>query len=321
MPASTLRKAANAFLQSSLWLVYPEDALFAVRCPDGQTVYCGAMGGAHVAPSLMAYPGEGGLSSYYALRTLPQDAPAFRLEETLMLQDCLLCAWPAQGEPSLRRHLPYKAPAPVESAEDAAMLRWALHAAQALASRLYAQTQTMTPEMALSSLGLDGGAGFVPMLTVPSGDGQAFAFDQTQVPTDCRFAVESPALDEEAAQALRALPQAPAQTLACELVISPHTVPGTPPSHPVGLLMLDPKEGIVGMPVVDDYPAEHESLVAGLLAYMMENGRPRAIQTQDARTYMLLKNTAGQIGLTLQKVDALPDIDAVKAPFFQRKNA
>lgn len=321
MLKTPLQKAAHAFFESSLWLVYPDDALFAVRCPDGQMVYCGVMGDALVAPTLMAYPGEGGLSSYYALRTLPQDAPAFRLEETLLLQDCLLCTRPEQGEPSLRRHTPYMASAPVESAEDEAMLTCALKAAQALASRLYALMQTISRDRALAQLGRDVPTRTVPMISISLEEGQAVAFGQMQVPEESRFTVDSPMLDDEAAQAMRAAPQSPVQTLACELVISPATVPGTPPSHPVGLLILEPRKGIVGMPVVDDYPAEHEELVAGLLSYIMENGKPHALQTQDARTYMLLKNAAGQIGLNLQKVEALPAIDAVKAPFFRPKDA
>lgn len=315
MPQHPLPEAARLFAKSKLWERYPAGALFAVRYADGDTGYACVTGGPDAPAALMLYAGEQALPAYYMLRTLPAQSPRFRVHETMARQDCALCT--LQGDTAVfRRRRPYRPPVPLTEAQDEAHLYDALQAAGALALHLDALMADLPPEGALCAAGLNPAAHTVPLLTVQANAERPFLFSTLAVPEDLPFTVDSPLLDEEAAAMLRSIPQNGTQTLLCELVISPRTVGGDQPAYPVGLLMLDPEEGIVGMPVVHDYAAAHDELVAALLSFCMEHGKPALIRIQDDLTYLLLQNTAAQIGLPLEKTASLAQIDAVKADFF-----
>lgn len=304
MSTNALTAAAMAFWEAQPWTVYPANALFAVRYPDGGTGYCCIMGGAGEPAMLMLYMGESGLSSYYRLRTLPAGAPRYRVHETMVRQECLVCTFPEGDVPVFRKRQPYKVPVTIDDPLDAAHLQSALMAACTLAERI----QTITAELTDRQT--------IPLLILQPSPDEPFALSIMQLPEDSRIIVDSPILDEEAAEAMRQVETNPKQELLCELVISPKTVAGHPPMYPVGLLMADPQEGIVGMPVVHDYDAGHDELVAALLSFCLEHGKPFRLRVRDDSTFLLLQNTTNQIGLSLELDPDLPMIDELKQSFF-----
>lgn len=315
-----LQDAAKAFRDSHIWALYPADALFAIQYPDGQTGYCAAMGGEGAPVTLMVYMGEAGLTSYYRMRTLPADAPAYRVQETMMRQDCLVCMIGESG-PEWRRYTPYQASGPLRDAQEEAHLYYALLGGAFLAGRIEEALRQMPLEQALALTGFDRMAQTIPNLTVLPTSAEGFGMGMARLPEDSRITLDAPVLDEEAAAAMRAIPTNEAQTLLCELVISPKTVQGDTPLHPVGLMLVDPEEGIVGMPVVDDFASDMDELVAALLSFIMEHGKPRDIQVKDDTTYLLLHSVAQQIGQPLTLVGTLREIDALKAAFFDAPEA
>lgn len=314
MANNMLDKAAASFQASRLWLAYPDNALFSVRYPDGETGFCGVMGGSQ--PSLMVYPGDAGLSSLFRLRTLPADAHAYRVHEAVARQDCLVCALPENAEPIFRKHQAYAAAIPVEGTKDEEYLTHALLAAALLAGRLHELAETMPAGDAWASVGLDAQTQTIPQLTVQALSENGFTYSAMQMPQESRIILDAPTLDEEAAQAMRQIETNAEQALLVELVISPALVPGNPPTYPVGLLLADPEEGIVGMPVVENYPEDYTDLVAGLLSFCMEHGKPYRMQARDDTTYLLLEAIAKQIGLPLELARDLPMLEALKADFY-----
>ena len=304
MSTNALTAAAMAFWEAQPWTVYPANALFAVRYPDGGTGYCCIMGGAGEPATLMLYMDESGLSSYYRLRTLPANAPRYRVHETMVRQECLVCTFPDEDTPVFRKRQPYKVPVAVDDPLDMAQLQSALTAACTLSEHI----QTITAELTDRQT--------IPLLTLQPSPDEPFALGIMHLPEDSRIVVDSPVLDEEAAGAMRQVETNPEQELVCELVISPKTVAGKPPMYPVGLLMADPQEGIVGMPVVHDYEAEHDELVAALLSFCLEHGKPFRLRVRDDATFLLLQNTANQIGLPLELDPDISMIDEMKQSFF-----
>lgn len=316
MAQDALKTAAAAFDSSGLWLTYPEDAMFAVQYPGGEIAYCCVMGDGNVMPTLLVYPGDEGLAAYYRLRTLPQDAPAFRVHEVMVRQECLQYTAPAGAgeEPAFRKRSPYYPAVATLSETDEARLCYALAAASVLSMRLDTMASSMRIEEALAASGLHDETQTIPLLTAQADVDIPFAFGEIQLPEDARISADSPSLTEDVAEALSRLPINEGQILQCELTIGPNPV-GTPPAYPVGLSMYDPDQGIVGMPVVENYPEDYTELVAALLSFFMEHGRPSQVQTQDDTTYLLLKNSLEQIGIPLSPYDSLPELTRLKAEF------
>lgn len=299
MASHTLEHAAHHFLHSDLWEKLPADALFALRLPDGETGYCSILGGDDLPTTLMLYPGDEGLTSYFRLRTLPPDAPRFRVQEAMMRQDCLLCTTRAGSHHTVfSRRTPYRAPTEMTDAAAQGRLLAALEAANYLAGQADFVYEPMT----------------MPMLTPQAG---GYALTIEPFPEGSVMRMPSPELADDIAEILKRQPESPDLELLCELVISPQVEEGNPPYHPVGLILLVPDVGIVAMPVAKDFTEDYPELVGGLMQFIIEHGKPWRIRTQDDATYMLLMQSAQQIGLTLEIDRSLPEIDAVKAQFYE----
>lgn len=309
MTQDMLNAAALSFRDGRPTDLYPANTLFAVRFADGVAGYCCMIDDTNY-PTLFVYLGDAGLASYYRLRTLPEDAPAYRAHEAMVRQDCLVCTFdPSDGAPLYRRHRPYTAVQPVTTKRDQERLYGALSAANSFPAF---PPEDLLPDAANQT---------IPALGLTPEAGAAVTLGRVQLPEDAKITADSPLLDPEAAAALAAIEVNPDQELLVELTIAPEPLEGDPPMFPVGLLMVDPQEGIVGMPLVQDYPAEYTELVAGLLSFIMEHGKPYRVQVRDDTTYLLLQNSAQQIGLNLVLAESLPEIELMKISFYEGMKA
>lgn len=297
MDAHSLQDTAHAFFHSDLWERYPADALFTVQCAQEETLYCLVMGDPPDVPvTLMVYPGDAGLSSYFRLRTLPPEAPRYQVREAMVQQNCLICTFaPGSHAATFGRRFPFQVPTTLADPQDLARMQAVLEAANFLAAQ-------ETPY-------------FADQMTVITPTGEGFTLSAAPFPEGSLLRVPSPALTDEMAGLLRDLETNPEQELFAELTISPNPDPKEPAYYPVGLLLVDPQEGIVAMPMVTNFLQDGFELVGGLLSFAIEHGKPWQLRVRDDTTYLFLLQTCEQIGIPLEIDRDLPQLAAVKEQY------
>lgn len=333
MASDRLIELALAFRRAKLWNLLFDTELFAFSAPDGTLCYCCVMGqlGQHMA--LAVYPGREGLSTYHSILTSDEDLSPAQRWELMCAQRCIQCSFESKdvlpdgqlGQvrdyarrsglslrgknafPFFQSYRPQCLPWPELTEAEEALLCQGLETALAVKEAV-----GRSGKDALGFQMCHEGWGTIP-LAAPDPQG-GLRFTSTPLPEPLAPDDPAPLLLDELKQR-RLLRLARKGYWCCELVLAPDAVEqkeGGPPRYPLLLLCWDSVSEQFATPeLMED--TSPEAMLDALLEQMLRSSRrPRSIRVRDRRTFRLLEDAAGKLGITLTEGGDLSPLDEIE---------
>ena len=318
MPSKELYAAARMFLEAQPWAVVGQGGRFAIEGLGADTVYAMVTGGAQ--RGLTLFMNAQSMASYAAMVSAEhRDTDETEMDSLRLEQDYPFCQFdcPDQAEkeelraaqkafpgtelsdvPVCRRLQFARFPRPANEAEEKIIIS-ALKAAADLANN----EEYMPHEKG------------APTLSARIAEDGSVFWSDVEIPKEMAVGYPSPKLQDELA--LRRLRRQPGSgaVLNCAVRILPMPLEGEIPHMPVALVMMDDHEGVVGMPMVEDYESEYARFANEFLGYVEEFGKPARIRTADPRTYCLIGELARQLGIPVEQGCSIPEVNDVVRSF------
>ncbi len=336
-----LYEMAFEYKKTKLWEILWDMEIFAVKLSDGQTGYISIMGagGGHCALGLFI-----GESGYNSLCTIVK-ADSFtmsplELQEYFLQQECLQCAFEKKDElsfeereeakkyarahgiriagnkayPHFIKYEPYCCPWHLETEKEQEDLCEALAAAIEMARLL----KNKMP-FALGLREINEETETVPMLELKDG---AYVLGQTKLPGLKRAVYPEPKASNDISIA-KLKKAKKAGVWECKLVHSPQPVQDEVdevPFFPSILLAAEASTGyILPVPPVEHYERNPEEMLKLLMeALNTQKICPLEFKVQDERTYALVKDFCGRLGIAVSIEEDLPALADAECAFFER---
>lgn len=324
MPSKDLYAAARMFLDAQPWSIVGQAGRFAIEGLGADTAYAMVTGGSQRALTL--FLNAQAMASYAAMVSAEgRNTDQVEMDSLRLEQDYLFCQFdcPDQAQkeelraaqkaapgielndiPVCRRLQFARYPRPANEAEERLIIK-ALKAAADLANK-----EEYTPH--------EKG---VPTLCARINEDGSIFWSDVEIPREMAVGYPSPKLQDELA--LRRLRRQPGSgaILSCAVRLLPMPLEGDTPHVPVALVMMDDQQGVVGMPMVEDYENEYACFANEFLGYVEEFGKPARIRTTDPRTYCLVGELARQLGIPVDQGCSIPEVNDVVRSFLAYLNA
>ena len=336
MATDRMYELAFQYKKTKLWKKLHDTDIFAVKLSDGKIGYCCVMGMAGKENAVALYPGAQAFQSYLelfelALNGMPPEAAG---QDILFSQNCLQCAFEnkdllqpdeldevkaytkkhgitlrgANAFPQFIRYQPYYHPWYISSELEQQYICEALEACMAMAEVL-----EMKGKRALGFSGyvLDASTPDIPCLE-KGNDG--YIVTRIPVPEEIPVEYPSPTMKNEITLA-RLKKMKKKGSLECRMVRLPMPIQeseGMPPYYPAFLAAVDTnaKKLYPTQPVLYLEEQPEDCLVAFAEVLLKAEICPKAIRTNDRRTFEMLKHLCSAVEIRLTLIDyELPDLD------------
>ena len=339
--------AAFQYRDTELWKELTDSDVFAFRLSDGETGYCCVMGNAGEHLALGFYRGRKGFTTYLKTISLGNEhLSGIEMFEMTTTFDCINCDFMqasdmdvktkkivrnyadahklkirrSKGWPDFTRHQPGKMQYGITRMEDARDIVEALHAAIAVAAKV------TSSDFARLGFDINGhyptakGGKSVPYL-IPNADG-TYDWHTTQLPAFLPDECVAPKFANDIlAGEMKKLPVS--GILQMKYFHMPMPVDAgedEAPYLPVALLCLETVNELLFPVFAQDVSNDNsEELLLGLVNALRKRGdKPRAIEVEDNKTELLLKDFWSRCGIRLSRKKELPEIN--NACFFLFSN-
>lgn len=321
MPSSILYEAAWRFLEARPWEATREAGRFAIKGLGPEIAYA-MVNGTWQKKGLILFMNAQAMAVYASLVSAEsREVDPIELGSLSLEQEYLYCCFDCPEEtseseryearkvrpdvkpediPVCRRLQFGRIPRALDEGEEALLIT-ALNAAVELAGR-----KDYTPH--------DKGA---PTMCAAIEEDGRISWSNVEIPREME--VDYPSLkiqDELALQRLRRQKESGA-TLSCALRILPMELEGDERRVPIVMVMLDDQQGLIGVPMIEDYEEEYAYFASEILSYMEEFGRPARIRTTDPRTFCLVSGFADQLNIPVEQGCSITEVNEVIRSFLE----
>ena len=340
-----------AFKKTRLWKKLWDSQLFAVAHADGSIGYCCVMGRAGKHLALALYPGPEGLHAYRMMSIDWDGLEPYELKEKALAQDCVMVSFQNKAElqqeeqealaaycadrgvalrgqkacPQFERFRPLCHPWFLDELGDIQHLKDALMAALEVSRRLETRDAY--------ALGFTDGPPYgrdIPLLA-PQKKRYAWRLLSLPQPPKLSFPFIG-TLDDITMRRLKTAKKTEIDW-AARIFMNPeptvdeaHRDPETKrplkaPVYPMMLMIMERLSGMILGITMAPEPQDYLRLFTqGLVDLMVKSGKPRRILVRDERTHALFHQMCPQIGIKLEQVEAIEQLDEALAEFFEHFN-
>jgi len=334
MRKERLYDLALKYKSTKLWKKLYDTEMFALKLPDGEIGYCSVMGelGEHIA--LAVYVGRNGLDSFRNIGEAEYALSEAAFQESMLLQDCLQCAFENKGFlspedieeaqnyakahgivyrgknafPQFVCYKPYRYPWNLRDETEEEYLAEALLAALEVAAKL--------KESGKKELGFTDGVPYEKDIPLLERKGNGYLWGRIKLPDPQEKSYPSPVIADDVLVARVKRAKKKSTAWACEVMVLPEALKVETeevPLFPFLLLTVDcDSQKMIPNDIVADYERGAEELVLNLTESMLKNGVPSEILVRDERTAALLKRFSTQTGVSVRLSEDLLFMDEME---------